>query len=226
MVHPTISGSGYHSSLPPYQHRSSSILFDTVVTVALSAIALLSANAVSYSSPDLATFLRCVPFVFTLAWLFKRCFPSSSQQGHQGASHHHSHTHSSQAPVIPVIYPAHTTHATHTTTYVTNPPSSSFSSTPMYSVPQSPFSISFSAERSRTTSSLQRDAFGTYASSRRSTSLNYSSISKAISKYLSEFSAIWQSSSCSSGVSAGGNRRCSSTSSWSKVISRSCCRTG
>lgn len=60
------------------QQPASSGLSDTIIMVALGALALVGANACDRDAPGLAVLLRCVPVGLTLVWLFKRCCPAGS----------------------------------------------------------------------------------------------------------------------------------------------------
>jgi hypothetical protein len=55
---------------------------DTIVAVALSALALITANACEYQSPGLAALLRCTVGGIALIWLFRRCFGNGSYYRH------------------------------------------------------------------------------------------------------------------------------------------------
>ncbi len=88
-----------HSPAPQgYQQQRSSIVGDTIVTVALSSIALLTAQALERTAPDGALLLRCVAGGLALVWLLKRCLPNGNgyvqqQHGHASSSpvtHHRS----------------------------------------------------------------------------------------------------------------------------------------
>lgn len=77
-----------------YQNQGNSLFSDTIISVALSALALVAANMFDRNSPGLAALLRCVPVGITLVWLFKRCCP----QGNGYMYHHHY-------PATPVMTP-------------------------------------------------------------------------------------------------------------------------
>ena len=97
----------YHNQHP----GDSSILRDTIVGIALSALALIGANAVDRDAPVLATLLRLVPAGMALIWLFRRC-----QCGGLGGFNHYANYHHQNAgyqyhqqyvaPPIPVPPPA------------------------------------------------------------------------------------------------------------------------
>jgi hypothetical protein len=67
-----------------HQPQSSSIINDMVVTVALSVLALMTANVFDREAPGLAALLRCVPIGVSLIWLFKRCGLDSDGYGYYG----------------------------------------------------------------------------------------------------------------------------------------------
>ena len=71
-------GGWFNPAPQPGQQPGSSGLGDTIIMVALGAIALVGANACDRDAPGLAVLLRCVPVGLTLIWLFKRCCPAGS----------------------------------------------------------------------------------------------------------------------------------------------------
>ncbi len=79
------------------QAQRSSFYSDSIVALALGALALFSANAFNRTNPNLATMLRCVAGEIGLIWLFKSCCPTSTQ--HQG------HYPVVPGPVIPAASP-------------------------------------------------------------------------------------------------------------------------
>jgi hypothetical protein len=79
-----------------WQGRSYSSHSNTIVALALSALALFTANVFDRTNPGLALILRCIVGGVGLIWLFNRCFPTSTKQ------HHHGHYPAAPAPVVHV----------------------------------------------------------------------------------------------------------------------------
>lgn len=72
------------------QSQSHLAVRDTVVAVALSALALITASACEYESPGLAALLRCTVGGIALVWLFRRAF----------ANRNHYQNYPSSQPVL------------------------------------------------------------------------------------------------------------------------------
>lgn len=76
----------FYPASQPGQNQSSSVLSETIIMIALSALSLIGANSMDREAPGLAVLLRLVPVGLTLIWLFRRCLPNDGAFG-QGYNH-------------------------------------------------------------------------------------------------------------------------------------------
>ncbi len=83
---------------PVHQHvkPKSSFFSDTIAATGLGAIALVTANALKRTNPELAALLQCTAGGIGLIWLFKRCCGSSSTS--QAVPHHNPNQGNWQLP--------------------------------------------------------------------------------------------------------------------------------
>lgn len=76
-----------------HQHHGRSIIVDTIVAVALSALSFIIADSVDRSNPELASVFRIIPAGISLIWLFRRFNCGGGRWGGGGGY---------QAPVVHV----------------------------------------------------------------------------------------------------------------------------